>query len=318
MSGFEMTYPWGDTKRFNSYANNMKKLFGERVQKLSIDAGFTCPNRDGTKGVGGCTYCNNDAFNPSYCKPEKSIATQIAEGIEFHKVRYRRANSYLVYFQAYSNTYASVDRLAQIYNEALSCDGVRGIVIGTRPDCIDDDKLDLLKDIASKHEVFVEYGVESCNNDVLKEINRGHTFEESVEAIEKTASAGLHVAAHFIFGLPKESRDEMLASAKIISQLPLDSVKFHQLQIIKGTVMERQYAEHPENFVIFGFDEYLDFFIDFIEMLNPKIVVERFTSEAPPRLVVAPNWGLKRNDVVMRDFERRLEERDTWQGRLYV
>ena len=318
MMGSDKTYPWGDTKRFNSYSNNMKRLFGERVQKLSIDAGFTCPNRDGTKGVGGCTYCNNDAFNPSYCKPEKSIATQISEGIEFHKVRYRRANSYLVYFQAYSNTYASVDKLAKVYNEALNCDGVKGIVVGTRPDCIDDEKLELLKEIASKYEVFVEYGVESCYNDVLKEINRGHTFEESVEAIEKTASAGLHVAAHFIFGLPKETREEMLASAKIISKLPIDSVKFHQLQIIKGTVMERQYAEHPENFVIFGYEEYLDFFIDFIEMLNPKIVVERFTSEAPPRLVVAPNWGLKRNDVVMRDFERRLEERDTWQGRLYV
>lgn len=313
----EKIYPWGDTKRFNSYSGNMKRLFGERVQKLSVDAGFSCPNRDGTKGVGGCTYCNNDAFNPSYCTPAKSIAVQVAEGMEFHKVRYRRANTYLVYFQAYSNTYAPVDRLSEIYYEALRCDGVRGIVIGTRPDCIDDEKISLLKEIASEYEVFVEYGVESCNDNVLKSINRGHTFQESVEAIEKSAAAGLHTAAHFIFGLPNESKEEMLASAKIISELPIDSVKFHQLQIIKGTAMERQYAEHPEDFVLFGFEEYVDFFVDFIEMLNPRIVVERFASEAPPRLVVAPNWGFKRNDVVMRCFESRLEERNTWQGRLY-
>jgi len=312
-----MVYPWGDNKRFNSYSAYMKRIFGERAQKLSVDAGFTCPNRDGSKGVGGCTYCNNDAFNPSYCAPEKSIAQQIAEGIEFHKKRYRRANSYLAYFQAYSNTYASMRKLEKLYNEALACDGVEGIVVGTRPDCVDNEKIELLKRIAEKYMVFVEYGVESCNNRTLELINRGHTFEESVSAIQKSAEAGLRTCAHFIFGLPGESREEMLASAGIISKLKLDSVKFHQLQIIRGTAMERQYIENPVNFEMFGFEEYVDFFIDFIEQLNPSIVVERFTSEAPPPLVVAPKWDKKRNDGVMRVFEKRLEERDTWQGRLY-
>lgn len=311
-------YEWNDNKRFNSYSSYMKRAFGVRVQKLSIDAGFTCPNRDGSKGVGGCTYCNNDAFNPSYCKPEKSITTQITEGIEFHRQRYRRASSYLAYFQAYSNTYADVDTLKSLYLEALNYEGVVGLVIGTRPDCIDDEKIELLSSIAQNHVVLVEYGVESCNNDTLKRINRGHTFEDSVVAIEKSVAAGLHVGAHFIFGLPGETREEMLASSRVISQLPLQSVKFHQLQVIKDTMMEQQFKSDPSKFEMFDFDEYVDFFVDFIELFNPSIVIERFTSEAPPSLVIAPKWGKKRNDEVMRSFEQRLDERDTWQGRLFV
>jgi radical SAM protein (TIGR01212 family) len=312
-----MEFSWGDNYRFNSYSAYMKRIFGERVQKLSVDAGFTCPNRDGTKGTGGCTFCNNDAFNPSYCQPGKGIALQLEEGIDFHRKRYRRANSYLAYFQAFSNTYASVDKLEKIYFEALGIEGVKGLVIGTRPDCIDEEKLDLLKSIAKKFTVFIEFGVESCNDITLKRINRGHSFNESVQAIERSKAAGLHTGAHFIFGLPGESREEMLASARIISGLSLDSVKFHQLQIIKGTLMEKEFRENPENFEIFGFEEYVDFFVAFIEQMNPSIVVERFTSEAPPNLVVAPNWGKKRNDEVMRIFVKRLFERETWQGRLY-
>ena len=312
-----MEYPWGDKNRFNSYAAYMKRIFGERVQKLSVDAGFTCPNRDGNKGTGGCTFCNNDAFNPSYCNTDKSISLQLEEGIEFHRKRYRRANSYLAYFQAFSNTYASVDKLEKVYYEALNYEGVKGLVIGTRPDCMDDEIIELLKSIAKKFTVFVELGVESCNDNTLKTINRGHTFGESVQAIEKCSDADIHTGAHFIFGLPGETREEMLASSRIISGLRLDSVKFHQLQIIRGTVMERQFLENPEDFEIFGFEEYIDFFVSFIEQLNPSIVIERFTSEAPPHLVIAPHWGKKRNDEVMKIFAKSLQEKDTWQGRLF-
>lgn len=316
-AGDGMIYPWGDRRRFNSYSAHIRKMYGGRIQKVSIDAGFTCPNRDGTRGSGGCTYCNNDAFSPSYCTPRKSISAQISEGVEFHRRRYRRAQGYLAYFQAYSNTYADVGHLEEMYREALAFPGVLGLVIGTRPDCMDDEKLELLKALAEKHYLIVEYGVESCNDETLKLINRGHTFGESVAAIEMTAKAGLMTGAHFIFGLPGESREEMIGSSGIISKLPLTSVKFHQLQIISETVMAREYSQEPDRFVMFSFEEYMEFFIDFLERLTPRIIVERFTGEAPPHLVIAPRWGKKRTDQIMNLFEQRLEERGTWQGRLY-
>lgn len=313
----ELIYPWGDNRRFNSYSAHIRRHFGGRVQKVSIDAGFTCPNRDGTRGSGGCTYCNNEAFNPSYCTSRKSISAQISEGVEFHRKRYRRATGYLAYFQAYSNTYAPVESLEEMYHEALAFPGVKGLVIGTRPDCMDESVIGLLRRIAEKHYIIVEYGVESCYDKTLERINRGHTFAESVEAIEMTAAAGLQTGAHFIFGLPGESREEILGSAEIISKLPLTSVKFHQLQIISDTAMEREYVEDPAAFPMFTFEEYMEFFIDFLERFSPDIIVERFTGEAPPQMVVAPRWGKKRTDQIMNLFEKRLEERDTWQGRLY-
>ncbi|OFX27283.1 MAG: TIGR01212 family radical SAM protein, partial [Bacteroidetes bacterium GWA2_31_9b] len=191
-------YLWGHNRRFNSYSEYFRQNFGERVQKVTIDAGFTCPNRDGSKGTGGCTYCNNDAFNPSYCKPEKSIKQQIEEGMEFHINRYRRAKNYLAYFQAYSNTYAPLEHLKKIYSEALAIPGVVGLVIGTRPDCIDDEKLEYFKELSKSHYIIIEYGVESCYNKTLERINRGHTFEQSVEAIVKTHQLGIKTGAHFI------------------------------------------------------------------------------------------------------------------------
>lgn len=310
-------FPWGDNRRFNSYAAHIKRIFGGRIQKVSIDAGFTCPNRDGTKGTGGCTYCNNDAFNPSYCTPQKGISVQISEGIEFHRKRYRRAEGYLAYFQAYTNTYGDVGMLRKMYSEALSFPEIKGLVIGTRPDCINDEIIELFRDISRNHYVIVEYGVESCNEETLKRINRGHTFADAAVTISRTAAAGIPTGAHFIFGLPGESREEMLGSADIISSLPLTSVKFHQLQIIEGTAMAAEFRQNTDGFVMFTFVEYMEFFIDFLERLNPAIIVERFTGEAPPHLVIAPRWGRKRTDEIMNLFEKRLIERNTWQGRLY-
>jgi|ERR1035437_2199116 radical SAM protein (TIGR01212 family) len=311
------TYQWGHERRFNTYSGYFREIYGARVQKVSIDAGFTCPNRDGSRGLGGCTYCNNDAFNPSYCQPSKSVSEQIGEGIEFHKWRYDEAVSYLAYFQAYSSTYASLDTLKKLYEEALNYPGVIGLIIGTRPDCIDEEKLEFLKELSGKYYVAVEYGIESCYNKTLMRINRRHTFEEAVWALERTTASGITTGAHFIFGLPGETREEMMNQVDIISGLPVKTVKFHQLQILKGTAMEIEFKNNPDDFELFTWEEYLDFFIAFLERLNPIIVVERFTGEAPPRFLSSEGWGKKRTDQLLYLVEKRLEELDTWQGRLY-
>jgi radical SAM protein (TIGR01212 family) len=309
-------YPWGGKRRFNAYPEYMRKKFGARVQKLTIDAGFSCPNRDGTKGYGGCTFCLNDAFNPSYCTPSKTVSQQIREGIEFHEKRYRRAEKYLAYFQAFSNTHAPVEILAELYKQALNCDGVIGLVIGTRPDCMDMEKMDLLLSLSENYHIVVEYGIETVYNRTLERINRCHTFEESQATIAMTAGRGIHVGGHLIFGLPGESRQDMLESAAIISAMPVDSIKFHQLQIFKGTPMEAEYKNHPEDFNLPDEEQYLNFMVEYIELLNPAIVVERIAGETPPRYAVQKPWG-PRYDQLLVKFERMLEDRNTFQGRRY-
>jgi radical SAM protein (TIGR01212 family) len=310
-------FPWGHHRRFNAYSNYFRRQFGQRVQKLSIDAGFTCPNRDGSKGRGGCTYCDNRAFNPSYCDPAKPIAQQIREGMDFHAWRYKRPAKYLAYFQAYSNTYAPLDELKKIYDQALAFDEIAGLVIGTRPDCIDDEKLGYFRGLAETHYVIIEYGIESCYDRTLERINRKHTFEDSRAAIEKSAAAGLKTGAHIIFGLPGESRKEMMAEAEIISRLPLTNIKFHQLQIIKGTRMEKEYMEKPDDFNFFGLEEYISFIVDFIERLNPAFIIERFAGEVPPRFQAGPGWGMVRNEQIVEMVEAELESRNTFQGKRY-
>ena len=309
-------YPWGHDRRFNAYAEYFRKEFGGRVQKLAIDAGFTCPNRDGTKGRGGCTYCDNDAFNPSYCTPDKSIEQQIREGISFHENRYRRARQYLAYFQPYSNTYAPLEKLREIYSAALVHPGIIGLVIGTRPDCIDEEKLQYFADLGRNKYIILEYGLESCYNRTLQRINRGHTFEESVQALEMTSRFGIKTGVHMIFGLPGESRKDMLEQAHILSELPVNNIKFHQLQIVKNTRMAQEYKANPGDFQFFQLEEYIEFVIDFVERLNPRFVIERFTGEVPPRFLAGPGWGLLRNDQVLAMIEKRMEERDSWQGKV--
>ena len=310
-------YPWGTGRRFNALPDYFKKQFGGRIQKVSVNAGFTCPNRDGKTGTGGCTYCNNNAFSPSYCVSEKPLRMQIEEGIEFHKKRYRRSHGYLAYFQSYTNTYSGAGFLRKLYREALSVPGVRGLVIGTRPDCVDDEILSMIAEIAEDNYVIVEYGIESCYDRTLKEINRGHDFETSVTAIRKTAALGIRSGGHIIFGLPGESRDDMLASAGILSALPLNNIKFHQLQIVKDTVIADRYKETPEKFNLFTLDDYLDFIVGFIERLNPSFVIERFAGEVAPGFIDGGvRWGL-RYDRILTLFEKKLEERNTWQGKYF-
>ena len=311
------TFPWGDTRRFNSYNAYFTKQFGSRVQKISIDAGFSCPNRDGKISTGGCTFCSNDAFNPSYCRPEKTIRQQIEEGIEFHKRRYRRANQYLAYFQPYSNTSKPLDELKKIYSQALEIPEIAGIVIGTRPDLIDEDILQYLAEIQKTHYVIVEYGIESVYDATLKHVNRGHDFATAKRAVELTAAYNLPCGGHFIFGLPGETKPMMLNAADIISQLPLTTVKFHQLQIFKNTTMADEYLQHKEAFHLFELEEYIDFVIDFTERLNPNIVIERFAGEVPPRYLLSEPWMKLRYDEVLARIEKRMEERDTWQGKSY-
>jgi len=312
-----MNRPWKHDRRFNSYSAYFKEVFGQRVQKISVDAGFTCPNRDGTLAKGGCTYCNNKAFNPSYCHPEKPIGQQVREGITFHKVRYRRANKYLVYFQPYSNTYVPLEELKQLYEEALAQEGVVGLVIGTRPDCVDDEKLQYFGQLSQNHYIVIEYGVESIYNQTLERINRWHSYEQSVEAIVKSAEYGLKVGAHFIFGLPGESREMMLDAVDAISALPLTTIKFHQLQIVSGTAMAKDYQLHPGHYDLFSFEEYEQFIIGFTERLNPHFIIERFAGEVPPNFLAGPGWGLIRNDQINIAIEKEMLRQNTWQGKYF-
>ena len=316
-------YGFPEGKRYNSFVGYFRRKYGERLQKIVLDAGFTCPNRDGKVGRGGCTYCDNAAFHPAYSTSGKSLHQQMDEGIEFHKVRYRTTEHYLAYFQAFSNTYAPLERLKSLYEEALGHPQVVGIVIGTRPDCVDEEKLDYLADLAGGKImepapiVIVEYGVESCYDETLARINRGHDFETACRAIRMTAERGIDVGAHFILGLPGETRQMMLDSCSMINDLPIRSVKFHQLQIVKGTRMEKEYAECPQDFERFTLDEYLDFFADMLERLRPDLYIERFVGEVPPRFVNETPWGLVRNVELLRLLDRKLQERDTWQGRFW-
>lgn len=381
-------FGFSEGKRYNSFVGYYRRRYGERLQKLVLDAGFSCPNRDGTVGRGGCTYCDNAAFHPGYSTPGKPLLTQIDEGITFQKVRYPRARHYLAYFQAYSNTYGSLERLKALYEEVLSHPEVVGIVIGTRPDCVDEVKLDYLADLAAGRVlpgwqrslrqaqeptaqatvpgqakiltqapfpvqtktpdqatfsvsadsisestppvaepvgateltapiVVVEYGIESCHDSTLRHINRGHNFECARKAVEMTAERGIDTGAHFILGLPGETREMLLDQCGLISSLPLRSVKFHQLQIVKGTAMEKEYAADPSAFYRPGLDEYLDLVIDILERLRPDLYIERVAGEVPPRFVNDTPWGLVRNFEILRLLDKRLEEHGTWQGRLY-
>ena len=271
----------------------LQSELGCKVQKISVNAGMTCPNRDGTLGTGGCTFCNNQTFNPAYCRTEKSVTQQLEEGKQFFARKYPTMK-YLAYFQAYTNTYAELDRLVSLYEEALRVPDVVGLVIGTRPDCMPDNLLDYLEELNRRTFLIVEYGVESANDETLLRINRGHTFRQSCEAICRTAERGIRVGAHVILGFPWEPFDELMRQAEEIGRLPLTTLKLHQLQIIRGTQLAREYAEQP--WAVPTAEEYIDLVLHYISRLPYGLVMERFVSQSPPEMVIAPQWGLKNHE----------------------
>lgn len=289
---------------YKDYSHWIREQFPFRVQKISVDAAFSCPNRDGRLSLGGCTFCDNKTFNPSYCDRGKSITQQLEEGKAFFAKKYPEMK-YLAYFQAYSNTYAPLEELKRKYEEALAVDDVVGLVIGTRPDCVSDEALDYLQQLNQRTFLIVEYGIESANDNTLRRINRGHTFDCSRQAIIKAHQRGIITCGHIILGLPGEDEEEMLHQASTISQLPLDIIKLHQLQIIKGTPLAKEYEAHP--FHVFSAEEYVNLVIRYVSQLRNDLVLERFVSQSPPNMVIAPKWGLKNHEFTDL-FNKRIRE----------
>jgi len=290
-----------------AFSDFLQTIFPFKVQKISINAGFTCPNRDGSKGWGGCTYCNNQTFSPQYAENKKSVGQQLEEGIRFFSRKYPQMK-YIAYFQSYTNTYSSVENLLEKYDEALNYPDVVGLIIATRPDCMPDKLLDALEKIAQNRFLLIEYGIESTCNETLQTINRGHTYEEAVDAICRTAARKIYTGVHLILGLPGESREMILSHADKISALPITTVKLHQLQLIRNTQLARQVEENPDIFHAYTVDEYIDLCIDFMERLNPDFIIDRFVSQSPEDLLIAPAWGLKNYEFTAK-LMKRLKER---------
>ncbi len=310
-----MDFSWGHQKRYNDYGKYIRKEFNGYVQKLSLNAGFTCPNRDGTLGYGGCTFCNNKAFNPSYCQSDISIVEQLKSGIKFFR-KNNKLSSFLAYFQAYTNSYGELSKLKTLYEQALNYKDICGLIIGTRPDCISNELVEYFTHLKDTTYLVIELGIESTLDKTLKNVNRGHNYRIAKEMVNRLADAGILVGAHLILGLPGETKNDMLSHAREISKLPIHFLKIHQLQYIKGSILGSEYEKDPSLYKVFELDEYINLVIDFLELIRPDIVMERFASESPSGLLLAPAWGLKNSELVHK-IELRMEERKTWQGRLY-
>ncbi len=300
-------------KRYNSYNNYLKGEFGCRVHKVSVDLGFTCPNRDGSVAQGGCVYCNNDSFVPPYARSRFSMQDQIKNGIAYLKKRFK-AKKFIVYFQAYTNTYDRVDRLEKLYREAIGYDDVIGIAVGTRSDCIDEEKIQMLEGLGRECFVSVEYGIESIYDKSLIFMNRGHNYQSVLDALRITKNRNIHVGVHIILGMPTETEVEMLQMATELSTLDIDSIKIHNLHIVRNTPLARIFQGAP--FHLFTYDEYLDLIVNFLEHLSPSIVVERLFTDTPKDLLIAPIWN-KSHVEVLRGIEEGLAKRNTYQGRLF-
>lgn len=296
--------------RFRSYNKWLKEKFGERVYKVIVDAGFTCPNRDGTVAVGGCAYCNNNSFRPPSAIKTDPIRDQVQEGIEYIRKRFD-ANKFIIYFQPFSNTYAETEYLRRLYTDAIDHPEVVGLAIGTRPDCVDEGKIAMIDEIAQRIFVSLEFGVESIYDETLRRMNRGHDYAAFLRAIDMTRGRSIHIGAHVILGFPWETREQWLAMADEMSRVGIDALKIHHLHIVRGTALAAEYARNP--FRVLEYEEYLDVLCDFIARLDPKIVIERLFGEAPYGLLVAPTWRRTKNDLV-RDIQKKFDERDIWQG----
>ena len=309
----ESTGPFPGGCCYNAYGPFLRAKFGCRVYKVSVDAGFSCPNRDGTVAVGGCTYCNNDSFRPQTAGCLKPISEQVEQGIEYLKRRYR-AEKFIVYFQPFTNTYGPLEALMPLYEEAITHPDVVGLSVGSRPDCVDEAKINFFEDLARSYFVTLEYGLESIYDKTLARINRGHDFQCWINAMSRTSKRGIWLCTHLILGFPWETREEMLAMAEVLSDKGLDFLKLHHLHVVRNTAMGREYQRQP--FRLLGFDEYADLVVDFLERLNPAIRVERLFGFAPGEQLLGPIWG-KSKAQVQNCIEQRLAARKTYQGRCY-
>ncbi|MCZ6790758.1 MAG: TIGR01212 family radical SAM protein [Candidatus Dadabacteria bacterium] len=299
--------------RYNTYRPYIKEKLGYRVNKLSVDMGFTCPNRDGNLAVGGCVYCNNDSFVPPYARARFSMDQQITNGMDYLRKRFK-AEKFIVYFQSYTNTYDSVEKLEDMYRNALKYEDVIGIAVGTRSDCIDEEKISMFEELAKDYYVSLEFGIESIYDKTLEFMNRGHDYQSVLDAIEMSKGRGFEIGAHIIVGMPTETKEEMLAMAGEVSSLGIDVFKVHNLHIVRNTPLARMYKKEP--FSLFNFEEYIDFIIEFLERLSPDMVVERLFTDTPHQLLIAPDWG-KSHLQILQAIEAELERKDTYQGRLY-
>jgi len=300
-------------QRYNTYRPYIKEKLGYRVNKLSVDMGFTCPNRDGNLAVGGCVYCNNDSFVPPYARARFSMDQQITNGMEYLRNRFK-AEKFIIYFQSYTNTYDSVEKLEQMYRDALAYDDVIGLAVGTRSDCVDAEKLDMFEELAKDYYVCVEYGIESIYDKTLDYMNRGHDYQSVLDTIEMSKGRGFEIGAHVIVGMPTETKEEMLKMADEVSSLGIDVFKVHNLHIVRNTQLARMYKEKP--FQLFTFQEYVNFIVDFLERISPDMIIERLFTDTPHQLLIAPDWG-KSHLQILQAIEAELEKRDTYQGRLY-
>ncbi len=301
-------------KPYNDYSHYLQEIFGRKTYKVSVRGGFTCPNIDGTVAKGGCIYCNNASFVPSYLKRSMNVREQVDTGVDFLSDRYG-ADNFLVYFQSYSNTYDRVERLEELYQEALAHERITGLVVGTRADCVPEPALQLLEEIARDYYVSVEYGIESVSDETLRRINRGHDFAAIVDAVERTKGRGIHMGGHLILGFPWEDREQWLHTARVVSQLGIEYVKIHHLHVVKGTEMAIQYQQEP--FKVFRFEEWVQLVSDFIERLSPEMIVGRLSGGAPPGLLIAPDWKGKRHTHVVQSVVRELQRRGSSQGEKY-
>jgi radical SAM protein (TIGR01212 family) len=299
--------------RYSSYGHFLKEKFGCRVYKVSVDGGFSCPNRDGVLSIGGCAYCNNDSFRPKSAERLKSIPEQMHAGMEYLRRRYG-AEKFIAYFQPFTNTYAPLETLIPLYESAFIHPDVIGLSLGTRPDCVDESKLAWLEEFARNHFVTVEYGLQSANDGTLKQINRGHTFQSWLNAMAQTRDRGIRTGVHLILGFPWETREEIVQTAGIISNQGVNFLKLHHLHIVQNTVFEREYREKP--FPLLGMEEYADLVVDFLERLSPEVYIERLFGIAPEDQLIAPIWGKSKAEI-QRYIESRFVTRDTWQGSQY-
>ena len=303
-------------RRYHAYNDWVRQHFGGRLQKISIDAGFTCPNRDGSLGVGGCSFCNNDGFTPSYLREQRDISQQIDTGIAFMRRRYPGTERFLAYFQSYSNTYGQLDTLIAQYDQALQHRDISGVVIGTRPDCLPDLVLDYLAELSKRTIVELEIGIESCSDEVLAACQRGHDFACARDATQRAAQRGLFITAHLLLGLPLETTASLVDGARKLAALPIDALKLHQLQIVRGTRLANQYRDDPHSVPLMTPQVYLDRVVDILERLPPSLKIQRLGSEVPPVLRVSPDWGIRLSRFPEM-LDERLRQRHTWQGRQY-